>query len=66
MSRNINIQVIKKHNANERLRAIFATRYRQAKKQQMRRLTMTIDAYFAEKIVFAENKLYICRLICGE
>jgi len=25
-----------------------------------------IYAYFAEKVLFAENKAYICRIICGE
>ena len=31
-----------------------------------RRLILVIYAIFAEKISFAENKQYICRIICGE
>jgi len=36
MSRNINIRLIKKQTASERLRAIFATRYGQAKERTRR------------------------------
>ncbi len=41
-------------------------RYRQAEKTTVRRLTTLICAYFAEKVLFAENKMYICRIYCGE
>jgi hypothetical protein len=37
-----------------------------AKKQDMRRLTSLIHAFFAEKNTSAENLLYIYRIICGE
>ena len=45
---------------------LILDRYRQAYKTTVRRLTLVIYAIFAEKISFAENKQYICRIICGE
>jgi hypothetical protein len=36
------------------------------KNDTMRRLAVLIQAYIAEKVSFAENKEYICRIICGE
>mgnify|MGYP005623913733 CR=1 FL=1 len=35
-------------------------------KPTLRRLITIIGAYFAENVSFAENKSYICRIICGE
>jgi hypothetical protein len=41
-----------------------AKRYCQAEKKTVRRLTPLIQVYFAEKVSFAENIEYICRIIC--
>jgi hypothetical protein len=40
--------------------------YPQAENNDLRRLIALIRAYFAEKVLFAENKMYICRINCGE
>ena len=38
----------------------------QAEKTRVRRLIVLIQAYFAEKVSFAENSMYIYRINCGE
>jgi hypothetical protein len=46
--------------------APYSSRYRQAKKQQLRRKAILFARLFAEKNLFAEKKYYICSKLCGE